>query len=265
MLIDSEVAIIGRDSIIRESLKRLLLEEGHRIFNIGSSLADLYKDSAPDERPLLLILLEDKKCRWEGIELAGIDDHYPASSVVILAEDFNYDAMLEAFRAGVDGYLTNDISWDRLSGYLHLISLGEKIFPSKLADKLIDQAADGPTLKTKATIDSVNLSAREREILQRLIAGSPNKIISRELAISEATVKVHVKAVLRKLGVVNRTQAAIWAASQGLQGSGSGLQAAARQELKPRAYPAAIDSATFQPHAKVAMSGSFKNGHAGRA
>jgi two-component system nitrate/nitrite response regulator NarL len=56
------------------------------------------------------------------------------------------------------------------------------------------------------------------EILRRLAAGFPNKVISRQLSISEATVKVHVKAVLRKLRVSNRTQAAIWAASQGLHG-----------------------------------------------
>ena len=63
----------------------------------------------------------------------------------------------------------------------------------------------------------VNLSEREIEILRCLILGYANKVISRRLDISEATVKVHVKAILRKLRVSNRTQAAIWAVKRGLE------------------------------------------------
>jgi two-component system nitrate/nitrite response regulator NarL len=57
---------------------------------------------------------------------------------------------------------------------------------------------------------SVSLSSREAEILERLGAGAPNKVISRELSIAEATIKVHVKALMRKINVNNRTQAAVW-------------------------------------------------------
>ena len=65
-------------------------------------------------------------------------------------------------------------------------------------------------------MQDVNLSVREVETLRSLVRGEPNKIISRRLGITEATVKVHVKAILRKLKVVNRTQAAIWGVSRGL-------------------------------------------------
>jgi two-component system nitrate/nitrite response regulator NarL len=62
----------------------------------------------------------------------------------------------------------------------------------------------------------VNLSDREIEILKCLVAGEANKVISRRLLITEATVKVHIKAILRKLHAINRTQAAIWAVVRGL-------------------------------------------------
>jgi two-component system nitrate/nitrite response regulator NarL len=67
-------------------------------------------------------------------------------------------------------------------------------------------------------VDAASLSDRELEILRWLIMGCPNKVISKRMEISEATVKVHVKAVLRKLRVKNRTQAAIWAANHGMRG-----------------------------------------------
>nr|WP_281377252.1 LuxR C-terminal-related transcriptional regulator [Stakelama sediminis] len=66
------------------------------------------------------------------------------------------------------------------------------------------------------SLEQANLSDREQQVLRCLMVGYPNKIISRHLNISEATVKVHVKAILRKLRVSNRTQAAIWASGRGL-------------------------------------------------
>lgn len=260
-----DVALIGRDSITRESLKHLLSEQGRHIVYAGSSLDECCAVATAETR-FLLILIEDKRLQWDGTAVADLHRRCRAGRIIVLAEEFDYASMLDAFRAGVQGYLTNDLSWERLAGYLDLISLGEKIFPSKLAERLMDQCIGFPAVKSSATMESVNLSAREMEILQRLIAGLPNKIISRQLAISEATVKVHVKAVLRKLGVVNRTQAAIWAAGQGLRGSGSTQEPAimARRPLEPR-YAPAIDGGALPPRAQVTLKGGFGNGHAGRA
>nr|WP_281435966.1 response regulator transcription factor [Oricola nitratireducens] len=65
-------------------------------------------------------------------------------------------------------------------------------------------------------IDNDLLSRRELEVVRRLAGGMSNKLIARELEISEATVKVHLKSILKKLGVTNRTQAAIWALNKGV-------------------------------------------------
>src|SRR3546814_5032995 len=83
--------------------------------------------------------------------------------------------------------------------------------PSQLARTFANGDAGFKRNNWRESIADVNLSEREVEILRCLILGYANKVISRRLDISEATVKVHVKAILRKLRVSNRTQAAIWA------------------------------------------------------
>lgn len=217
MTVACDVVLVGGNSIVREGLRRLLSEQERKVLYACASLDDLDRVDIASEAHLLL-LIEEPGTEWDGKSLAQAHQRFPAARIAILANQFDFDAMLESFRSGAEGYLTNDLSWERLIGYLDLIALGEKIFPSQLAQKLIDQCSAPNGQPTNAVaIQSANLSAREMEILRRLIAGLPNKVISRELSISEATVKVHVKAVLRKLGVANRTQAAIWAAAQGLQ------------------------------------------------
>ena len=97
---------------------------------------------------------------------------------------------------------------------LQLVTLGEKVFPTNLATMLLDMNAPGPQHSIGG------LSPREQEILQALVTGASNKLIAIRLGITEATVKVHLKTLLRKIDVNNRTQAAIWAMNNGFSASG---------------------------------------------
>ena len=241
----SDVVLVGGSSIVREGLRRLLSSQHRQILYTGAKL-DEFCFSGMADPACLLLLIEDQDKEWNGAALAEVREQCPAARIAILANKFDFDTMLDAFRAGAEGYLINDLSCERLGGYLDLIALGEKIFPSQLAQQLIDQSATCEEVPNAVSIDGANLSARELEILQRLIAGLPNKVISRQLSISEATVKVHVKAVLRKLRVSNRTQAAIWAASQGLHGMAEGSSPSPR---------AAVPSTKID-HAALAVKGS---------
>ncbi|HWV12354.1 MAG TPA: response regulator transcription factor [Sphingobium sp.] len=245
MTIVSDVVLVGGSSIVREGLRRLLSSQHRHILYTGAKL-DEFLLSEMGCPACLLLLIEDQDREWSGTALAEVREQCPAARIAILANKFDFDTMLDAFRAGVEGYLINDLSCERLGGYLDLIALGEKIFPSQLAQQLIDQSAVCEDVPNAVSIDGANLSAREMEILQRLIAGLPNKVISRQLSISEATVKVHVKAVLRKLRVSNRTQAAIWAASQGLHGMAEG----------DPALPKAAASSAKIDHSGLAAKGS---------
>jgi two-component system nitrate/nitrite response regulator NarL len=110
----------------------------------------------------------------------------------------------------LSGILTYDLPAAAFVRSLHLVGSGERVFPRDLAAGRRQQPA---MLSTQPRSDGVRLSPREKEILSRLVAGDSNKVIARHLDIAEATVKVHLKSVLRKIGVENRTQAAIWALS----------------------------------------------------
>jgi two-component system nitrate/nitrite response regulator NarL len=101
--------------------------------------------------------------------------------------------------------------------------LGETFIASALVLTMLDEASQAPESRGNMTsalmsandtaAGAPNLSSREVEILRRLMEGESNKVIARKLAIAEATIKVHVKSVLRKVRVQNRTQAAMWAAT----------------------------------------------------
>jgi two-component system nitrate/nitrite response regulator NarL len=99
------------------------------------------------------------------------------------------------FRAGANGYLFMGPSLEPLIKALELVMLGETVLPKNSAPQL---------------------SRRERLILRHLAQGHTNKVIASKTGMAQATVKVHVKSILFKLGVVNRTQAAMWAINNGL-------------------------------------------------
>jgi two-component system nitrate/nitrite response regulator NarL len=101
-------------------------------------------------------------------------------------------------------------SCDALEAYLHLIAAGELILPYAMITSAMTERSVAP--RDRVSPDSP-LSTREWDVAHSLVYGSSNKLIARELHLSEATVKVHVKSILRKLQMANRTQVAIWATS----------------------------------------------------
>ncbi len=151
-------------------------------------------------------------------QIAILNDRRRTCKLVLLADQFDFDTMIDAFREGVDGYIINDIQCQSLMESLKLVASGEKVLPSQLVRHLPLRSAMANVKVNDGSDLLNNLSEREVETLRCLIMGYPNKVIAYRLDISEATVKVHVKAILRKLGVQNRTQAAICAVNNGLDG-----------------------------------------------
>ena len=135
--------------------------------------------------------------------------------------------VMVALEAGADGYLRDAISSQTLVRAIELIIEDESILPPEFV-KSLRESRDAPpeaissgghdsddTSESTAARNGENsakakLSAREGSILRALVDGAPNKVIAQRLHITEATVKVHVKAILRKIRVKNRTQAAVW-------------------------------------------------------
>lgn len=134
--------------------------------------------------------------------------------VVVLTNTVGIPRLASALSAGVDGYLLKDMSAEALKQSLRLVMMGEKVFPTDLADLLINNrfvAQNGGQTERSGT-----LSERETEILACLVNGHSNKAIANRLQITEGTVKVHLKGVLKKIHAQNRTQAAIWALQHGI-------------------------------------------------
>lgn len=129
-----------------------------------------------------------------------------ARCVMLTVSDDGRD-VLEAMRAGADGYLLKDLEPEELALRIQQAVGGRMVIESSLAGVLADAALNPPA--TQAEVD--DLTEREREILAQLADGRSNKEIARELGISDATVKVHIKHLLRKLGVKSRLEAAVWA------------------------------------------------------
>ena len=137
------------------------------------------------------------------------------AKVVCLAPEFDLETLSGCFAAGASGYLLEDISREALKESLRLVDAGEKVFPSELAAQIQILATKTDSSGNLAPAES-ELSCREIEILQCLANGQSNKAIARNLDIAEATVKVHVKRILRKAHVMNRTQAALWGIATGV-------------------------------------------------
>ena len=184
-----KIELLISSRLVRDLLSSVLVEAGFTVF---------HELTPGDGETVALVDLDDCK--------GSVSDHQ-SRGVKIVAMTSKDDS-LEIGRdeiAPLSGILTYDLSDAAFVRSLLLICAGERVFPHDLAL--------GRKLRVpfEHRSDTARLSPREREMLSHLVAGHSNKAIARRLEIAEATVKVHLKSVLRKIRVENRTQAAIWA------------------------------------------------------
>jgi two-component system nitrate/nitrite response regulator NarL len=140
--------------------------------------------------------------------MKAIAEQYPEVGIVVITADPSQIAYEQAAKIKAKAVLPNTVSAEALNLTLQLAILGENLF---LATGEAVGAMKPVIRSPKQTEVSSHLSPRETEILSFIKKGFPNKLSARELDVAEATVKVHVKSLLRKIDVGNRTQAAIWA------------------------------------------------------
>ncbi|MET0529896.1 MAG: response regulator transcription factor [Microvirga sp.] len=169
-----------------------------------------------------LFIVDEKYCPLAIFELiTDVKELNSEARVILLADQLDAGAVLAARNAGADGICLTSSSPEVLLHSMQLVMLGEVVVSSEL----ILAALAAPVSEAEAPPE-VNLgiepafgpapkqllSNREAQVLSWLKEGAPNKVIARKLNVAEATIKVHVKAILKKIGVGNRAQAAIWAA-----------------------------------------------------
>jgi two-component system nitrate/nitrite response regulator NarL len=208
-----EVMLIGGSALHRAGLRQSLDPSHFAVIAEGrsfSSVLDLMNEGAS---PNLVIADVSRLCEKDFEDLRRIRDSASDCRIAVLSNDLNLENLGRVFRAGADGYLVSDLSREAFSLSLLVIMSGEKMLPGSLADML---TSHNDLIDIKSPKDRTNLTNREREILQCLMEGQSNKHIARVLDITEGTVKVHLKALMKKISAVNRTQAALWARSQGI-------------------------------------------------
>ena len=211
------VSLICSNSIVSEGLKAILLEEEFAIAGQHKSSRAMIQAKDGGAANVGMIVVDCDSSRDVPKEVAALREAFPKSRVVILHDELEVECLIDSFEAGADGYILKDISCESLVNSLHLAACGEKVVPGKLVKQLpnLGHAAAHP-MKAEGELSDL-LSEREIATLRCLVMGYPNKVIARRLDIGEATVKVHVKAILRKLNVQNRTQAAICGVNHGVQ------------------------------------------------
>jgi two-component system, NarL family, nitrate/nitrite response regulator NarL len=155
----------------------------------------------------------------------------PESRIVVLADQFDLSFVRLGHEAGVDGFCLAAADSEVLIKSFELVMLGETVVPSAVIRPLAIGATQdrGHSLQDHTAepklsdLKACKLSAREMEILRCLMQGASNKMIARKCDVTEATIKVHVKAILRKIGASNRTQAAMWASQRLPQRGGASV------------------------------------------
>ncbi|HEY6694008.1 MAG TPA: response regulator transcription factor [Solirubrobacteraceae bacterium] len=168
----------------------------------GEEAVRLAAEHAPD-----VVLMDLEMPGMDGIQATReLLARRPATAVVVLTSFSDRERILAALDAGAVGYLLKDVEPDELARAIHAAARGQSPLHPRAARELLDQRQElGP-----------QLTAREEEVLALLAHGLPNKLIARRLSISERTVKGHLTHVFERIGVTDRTQAALWARERGL-------------------------------------------------
>jgi len=212
------VLLIDDHALFRIGLLELLERRGIEVIDaVGDSDVGLQlaRDCAPD-----VVLMDLRMPGESGIDLVrkmqqlGIDRR-----VAMLTTSTDERDVVDALQAGVNGYLLKDMEPDDLVAALRGIIAGQTIVAPELTGALaraVRQEAEPPSEPEDVALAFSDLTPREMEILCHLAGGQSNKVIGNELGISEGTVKLHVKSILRKLKMRSRVEAAVLAVEQGL-------------------------------------------------
>ena len=208
--------ILQSDGLFREGLRLLLLKTRFRPHGCAIDLEDL--SDVPYDKPVLFIVAVGAD---QAVICSKIRSRYPLAFIVAVADESNPRSLASALEDGANAALFNSVSSEDLVSTLQavingkLILIDARLWPidlqPKAEERLSPLLADDDALEVADEPRGLKLSAREIAILQRIVQGDSNKHVARFFKIAEPTVKAHVKAIFRKIGANNRTQAAIWA------------------------------------------------------
>ena len=245
-MVGARAVLVSEKRLVRDGLKEMLQKSMISVIGEAPDMRELLATMEMQADPELVIGHTTSDQSHEvALELVhGLRRQFPRAKLVVLTDACTKPLLSSFLCADVNAILLTSISSEILLRSLELVLFDHRLFPAEIISLMMDHAQARPPLDavpsrrvTLAGTGSVpthihrdrvpplaavvsdprstcTLSKREHQIIDCLVCGSPNKAIARELNITEATVKVYVKGLLRKLKVSNRTQVAIWALQQ---------------------------------------------------
>jgi NarL family two-component system response regulator LiaR len=215
------VLIADDHAVVRQGLRTFLaLQDDMEVVADaadGEEAVRAAREHAPD-----IVLMDLVMPNMDGVEATRrIAAERPATRVIALTSFLEDDKVLPAVRAGAAGYLLKDVGPPELVRAIRTVHGGEALLHPAVAARVLEEVAapapaPAPALTPAAPHGDPGLTPREREVLALVARGLANKRIAQELGIAEKTVKIHVSRILHKLGVADRTQAALYAVREGL-------------------------------------------------
>jgi two-component system, NarL family, nitrate/nitrite response regulator NarL len=201
------VYLVGQKNLALEGLRTLLLRHDIFVEGVATTFRDLDLPPALEAEKLLIIFDVNDEIGRRGEELMSCRLRFPRACIIVLLNHFRKSLTALPSELHVNAILDRNIACDALmrtlnvalAGYAVLSHVGEAETPER------------PPVARSVTVKSPGLSDREAEIIECIAEGHSNKVIARRFSISEATVKIHVRGILRKVDARNRTQAAVWA------------------------------------------------------
>lgn len=218
------MALLRPTGVPREDLAKALVATDIRRVASTTHVHDAIQLALAEDHPILLVIDAGDSPERAIAQIRLLKERFPPARVALIADNYKRNDLVSAYGAGANACFVKAMSCDAFFKTLELIMLGETILPPEILPFIGDHedhhehppgALNGAATESALSplgIDPVpRLSAREKCILRCIVEGHSNKAIARKVRIAEATVKVHVKAILRKVRLNNRTQAAIWA------------------------------------------------------
>ena len=225
--------IVGQRALFREGVAALLRHTPYKVSATVERSSELRNVRASGSRTLVILGVgETESASAVSENIKTLRSRFPDGTIVVIAETRSSASFQQIITAAPDGFVSNLKSRDVLLKLLDVVLLDQQVIvlsrPAPVAAAEEGDSGKGANGRNSVADDDrqclsvrsvgakdPQLSQREREILLRLAEGESNKQIARLCNITESTVKVHLKAILRKITVHNRTQAAIWAIAKG--------------------------------------------------
>jgi DNA-binding NarL/FixJ family response regulator len=211
------VAIVDDHSVIRQGMHSLLTEAGMKVVGEaadGDAAVQLAAETTPD-----VMLLDIRMKGRDGLAaLPDIKSASPCTQVIILTTYANPAYLTQAMRDGACGYLLKEADMDEIIGAIQVAATSASLIDRSLLNAALRREGTSPPEAPDLTPDITPdpISDREYDVLRLIVDGMSNAQIADELCISVTTVKTHVKHILQKFNVTDRTQAALVAVRLGM-------------------------------------------------